>query len=245
MSVDFVNRSIIFGSQMSLFWVPLSQAIVWGLTFATVLTLVCTPAMLALPHVLKKLFARRPKSVPPSVAHEADGASAMIRQFLDWYLGALESGGYPLIARFDGAREFDRAAAERGRDSAGGAPRLHQRQHDVDRHRHRRNGRVVGRRDGDVLGRPIARPTAADEIRTLRVAAPTEDRSRGSVVRPLRRAGRVHLAAVAGDPPSDRSAGRHRADALRLVFARDAGRVRRSGPPCCAGSALRRDRTRR
>ena len=34
-SVDFVNRSIIFGSQMSLFWVPLSQAIVWGLTFAT------------------------------------------------------------------------------------------------------------------------------------------------------------------------------------------------------------------
>jgi multidrug efflux pump len=70
MSVDFVNRSIIFGSQMSLFWVPLSQAIVWGLTFATVLTLVCTPAMLALPHVLKRLFMRRPKSIPPSVAHE-------------------------------------------------------------------------------------------------------------------------------------------------------------------------------
>jgi multidrug efflux pump len=70
MSVDFVNRSIVFGSQMSLFWVPLSQAIVWGLTFATVLTLVCTPAMLALPHVFKRLFARSPKSIPPSVAHE-------------------------------------------------------------------------------------------------------------------------------------------------------------------------------
>jgi multidrug efflux pump len=60
-SVDFVNRAIIFGSQMSMFWVPLSQAIVWGLTFATVLTLVCTPAMMALPHLLKRLFQRRPR----------------------------------------------------------------------------------------------------------------------------------------------------------------------------------------
>ena len=60
-SVDFVHRAIVFGSQMSMFWVPLSQAIVWGLTFATVLTLVCTPAMMALPHLLKRLFQRRPR----------------------------------------------------------------------------------------------------------------------------------------------------------------------------------------
>jgi multidrug efflux pump len=60
MSVDFVNRSIVFGSQMSMFWVPLSQAIVWGLTFATVLTLVCTPAMMALPQFVQRLFRRRP-----------------------------------------------------------------------------------------------------------------------------------------------------------------------------------------
>jgi multidrug efflux pump len=36
-----------------MFWVPLSQAIVSGLTFSTVLTLVATPAMLALPHQLR------------------------------------------------------------------------------------------------------------------------------------------------------------------------------------------------
>ena len=70
-SVDFVNRSIIFGSQMSLFWVPLSQAIVWGLTFATVLTLVCTPAMLALPHMLKKLFSRAPEEPSDAGCAEA------------------------------------------------------------------------------------------------------------------------------------------------------------------------------
>ena len=50
LSVDIINRSIVYGGQLSSFWVPLSQAIVSGLTFATLLTLVATPALLALPH---------------------------------------------------------------------------------------------------------------------------------------------------------------------------------------------------
>ena len=50
LSIDFINRTIIYGGQMAGFWVPLAQAIVSGLTFATLLTLVATPAMLALPH---------------------------------------------------------------------------------------------------------------------------------------------------------------------------------------------------
>ncbi len=52
-SVDLVNRNIVYGGMLSSFWVPLSQAIVSGLTFSTLLTLVTTPAMLALPHQLK------------------------------------------------------------------------------------------------------------------------------------------------------------------------------------------------
>ena len=50
LSIDFINRTIIYGGQLAGFWVPLAQAIVFGLTFATLLTLVATPAMLALPH---------------------------------------------------------------------------------------------------------------------------------------------------------------------------------------------------
>ena len=49
-SIDLVNRTIIYGGMLSAFWVPLAQAIVSGLTFATLLTLVVTPAMLAVPH---------------------------------------------------------------------------------------------------------------------------------------------------------------------------------------------------
>ena len=65
-SIDLVNRTIIYGGMLSAFWVPLAQAIVSGLTFATLLTLVVTPAMLAVPHEfaagidrLKSLIRRR------------------------------------------------------------------------------------------------------------------------------------------------------------------------------------------
>ena len=53
LSIDLINRTIVYGGQLSSFWVPLSQAIVSGLSFATILTLVATPAMLAIPHQLR------------------------------------------------------------------------------------------------------------------------------------------------------------------------------------------------
>ncbi len=51
-SVDLINRTILYGSQMSALWVPLSQAIVSGMAFASILTLVATPALLAIPYQL-------------------------------------------------------------------------------------------------------------------------------------------------------------------------------------------------
>ena len=85
LSLDFISRSIVYGGQLSSFWVPLAQAIVSGLSFATLLTLVATPAMLALPHqpamlALKRLPRRLrqalpggPKSVPVPVASGMGG----------------------------------------------------------------------------------------------------------------------------------------------------------------------------
>jgi multidrug efflux pump len=55
-SVDLINRTIVHGSQMSGMWVPLSQAIVSGMAFASILTLVATPAMLALPYQTAESF---------------------------------------------------------------------------------------------------------------------------------------------------------------------------------------------
>ena len=68
LSIDLINRSIVYGGMLSAFWVPLSQAIVSGLTFATLLTLVVTPAMLAAPvqvaAVLEKLKIRMRRLAP-------------------------------------------------------------------------------------------------------------------------------------------------------------------------------------
>ena len=87
-SVDLINRTIVHGSQMSGMWVPLSQAIVSGMAFASVLTLVATPAMLALPyqtvesfeHIDKKLklrnhfaaLVRRIDAVTPALLRRGD-----------------------------------------------------------------------------------------------------------------------------------------------------------------------------
>ena len=72
LSIDFVNRTIEYGSVLSTFWVPLSQAIVSGLTFATSLTLVTTPAMLALPHQIKGIY-QRIRNSRPSAAKQLAG----------------------------------------------------------------------------------------------------------------------------------------------------------------------------
>ncbi len=74
LSIDLINRTILYGSQLSSFWVPLSQAIVSGLTFATLLTLVATPAMLAFPHQLKAL-ARRARRRPGTPQEEAPASA--------------------------------------------------------------------------------------------------------------------------------------------------------------------------
>lgn len=53
LSIDFINNTVIVGGQLSGFWVPLARAIVFGLSFASVLTLLSTPAFLALPYHIR------------------------------------------------------------------------------------------------------------------------------------------------------------------------------------------------
>ncbi len=77
--VDFADRSVTIGGPDAAWWVPMATAIVWGLTFAGALTLIVTPCMLALPHVMKErgwllwaarkvgaLVRRKPAATTPS-----------------------------------------------------------------------------------------------------------------------------------------------------------------------------------
>ena len=51
--VDFANREIIIGGPDAGQWVQMATAIVWGLLFASLLTLMVTPCMLALPQAMR------------------------------------------------------------------------------------------------------------------------------------------------------------------------------------------------
>ena len=50
-NMDFFERTVVVGSITSIWWVQLSTAIIFGLGFSTMLTLVLTPALLALPTI--------------------------------------------------------------------------------------------------------------------------------------------------------------------------------------------------
>jgi len=56
-NLNFFDRSISFGSVTSIWWVQLSTAIIFGLGFATLLTLVLTPVLLAAPTVYRENYA--------------------------------------------------------------------------------------------------------------------------------------------------------------------------------------------
>ena len=55
-SVDLINAEIEVGGPITSQWVALASAIVFGLSFATILTLIVTPAMLALPARLGNTY---------------------------------------------------------------------------------------------------------------------------------------------------------------------------------------------
>jgi multidrug efflux pump len=59
LSIDFVNREVAFGAPTSDMWVDVAMAIVFGLSFATMLTLIVTPCLLAAPYVVKEARAKR------------------------------------------------------------------------------------------------------------------------------------------------------------------------------------------
>jgi len=57
-SVDVINRTVQLGEPNSAWWVQLATAIIFGLGFSTLLTLVVVPVMLALPERLRTILPR-------------------------------------------------------------------------------------------------------------------------------------------------------------------------------------------
>ena len=60
-SIDLIGAEIEVGGPITSQWVSLASAIVFGLSFGTILTLIVTPAMLALPDRLRELLRAIPR----------------------------------------------------------------------------------------------------------------------------------------------------------------------------------------
>ena len=73
MNIDFFSRTVQIGAPSTQWWRQLSTAIVFGLTFATLLTLVVTPSALMLRENLRGFSLRRRKAAPAPA--EADAAA--------------------------------------------------------------------------------------------------------------------------------------------------------------------------
>ena len=58
-NVDFISREIKIGTQDTQWWVQLSTAIVFGLIFATLLTLIVTPSALMLRENIKRWYFKK------------------------------------------------------------------------------------------------------------------------------------------------------------------------------------------
>jgi multidrug efflux pump len=71
---NFHTAHMEFAAPGSEWWVQLSAAVVWGLSFATLLTLALTPVMLAAPEVYKqrwqKHFGKKPRASHPTIVED-------------------------------------------------------------------------------------------------------------------------------------------------------------------------------
>ena len=73
MNIDFVtmftelNPHIWFGGDSVAFWGPLSWTIIFGLSFATFISLFLVPAMYLIGYNVKNKFSRKPETVTPTI----------------------------------------------------------------------------------------------------------------------------------------------------------------------------------
>ena len=55
-SIDLIGREVEVGGPVASYWVQLASAIVSGLSFATLLTLIVTPSLLMAPQAMKEVL---------------------------------------------------------------------------------------------------------------------------------------------------------------------------------------------
>lgn len=75
-NLDFPNREIVIGGPVAVWWVQLSTAIIFGLGFSTLLTLVLVPVLLAAPSVIRARWRGQDRQDATAHGYERETARA-------------------------------------------------------------------------------------------------------------------------------------------------------------------------
>ena len=62
---DFIGRDVFVGGITSSWWVQMSTAIIFGLSFSTILTLILLPTLLVMPYIMKNRKMLKVKNQEP------------------------------------------------------------------------------------------------------------------------------------------------------------------------------------
>jgi multidrug efflux pump len=76
LNVNFIHQEILIGAPSTQWWIQLSTAIVFGLSFATILTLIVTPAQLAFVAKMSVWYTKVRSRLRRKPATPASGAGA-------------------------------------------------------------------------------------------------------------------------------------------------------------------------
>jgi len=80
LNMNFFERTIAYGGITSVWWVQLSTAIISGLAFSTLLTLIVIPSMLAMPANIMAIFYWGTGRKPRQVSLEAGAAAVLVEE---------------------------------------------------------------------------------------------------------------------------------------------------------------------
>jgi multidrug efflux pump len=73
MNIEFLSREVTIGAPATQWWIQLSTAIVFGLGFATILTLIVTPAALMIIEQMRQQRIRWVAAIAARFARPAQG----------------------------------------------------------------------------------------------------------------------------------------------------------------------------
>ena len=79
LDINFIERAVTLGDPVNLWWSFITQAIIYGLIFATVLTLIVTPCMLMARQTVYEWFSQKTNYLKETIRNYNNPTTSQLR----------------------------------------------------------------------------------------------------------------------------------------------------------------------